>query len=67
MEVKKDLLIQAKDALSQLYDEAKGWSVSGVYFDEDCFPENVKALKNAAEAIENLEDALDKVAFNGQD
>ncbi len=56
----KAALIEASDALTELQERASSFSVSGVYFDEACFKENVAALKRASEAEDAAEAAIDK-------
>jgi hypothetical protein len=41
------------EALDRLYDLADGFSVSGVYFSDACFTDNVAALKAAADALQD--------------
>jgi hypothetical protein len=40
-----------REALEELVELASNWSVSGVYFNEACFPENVAALAAARAAL----------------
>ena len=44
------VLDQLSDALFELQERAEGWSVSGVYFTEPCFSENVAAIAKAEAA-----------------